>query len=117
MKRIVINRSYDKFCISHRALIRLRELGQQDALEEVDSGAYWPQAAGPREPSLNQYGKLIPRDDEHLVRVVGELGEAADGHAASLRIVTIPDDVKWVITKNEGIEQVSEAHRTWGEAT
>ncbi|OQW32629.1 MAG: hypothetical protein A4E19_04500 [Nitrospira sp. SG-bin1] len=114
MKRIVINRSYDKFCVSHKALVRLRELGQREALEEVDSGAYWPQAAGPREPSLNQYGKLIPRDDEHLVRVVEELGEAADGHAASLRIVTIPDDVNWVITKTEGIEQVSEAHRTWG---
>lgn len=27
MKRIVINRSYDEFCISHQALIRLRALG------------------------------------------------------------------------------------------
>jgi hypothetical protein len=113
MKRIVINRSYDEFCISHKALVRLRELGQQEALEEVDSGAYWPQAAGPREPSLNQYGKLIPRDDENLVRVVEELGEAADGHAASLTIVTIPDGVKWLITKSEGVEQVSDAHGTW----
>lgn len=116
MKQIVINRSYDEFCISHKALIRLRELGQREALEEEDSGAYWPAAAGPREPRLNQYGKLIPRDDANLVRVVEELGEAADGHAATLRIVTIPEDVKWVITKTEGGEQVSEAHRTWGTA-
>lgn len=36
MKRIMINRSYDEFCISHRALVRLRELGQQEALEDVD---------------------------------------------------------------------------------
>jgi hypothetical protein len=113
MKQIVINTSYDEFCISHQALIRLRELGQREALEEEDSGAYWPAAAGPREPSLNQYGKLIPRDDADLVRVVKELGEAADGHAATLRIVTIPADVKWVITKIEGGEQVSEVHRTW----
>lgn len=116
MKQIVINRSYDEFCISHKALIRLRELGQREALEEEDSGAYWPAAAGPREPRLNQYGKLIPRDDANLVRVVEELGEAADGHAATLRIVTIPEDVKWMITKIEGGEQVSEAHRTWGGA-
>lgn len=116
MKRIVINRSYDEFCISHKALIRLRELGQREALAEEDSGAYWPAAAGPREPSLNQYGQLIPRDDADLVRVVEELGEAADGHAATLRIVTIPEDVKWVITKTEGGEQVSEVHRTWGGA-
>lgn len=114
MKRIVINRSYDEFCISHKALIRLRELGQPQALAETDRGAYWPQAAGPREPSLNQYGKLIPRDDENLVRVVEELREAADGHAAKLKVVSIPDDVVWVIAKTEGGEQVSEAHRTWG---
>lgn len=114
MKRIVINRSYDEFCISHQALVRLRELEQPQALEETDTGAYWPQAAGPREPSLNQYGKLIPRDDEKLVRVVEELREAANGHAAMLKVVTIPDEVKWLITKTEGGEQVSEVHRTWG---
>lgn len=114
MKRIVINRSYGEFCISHKALVRLRELRQREALDEKDPGIYWPVAAGPREPSLNQYGKSIPRDDENLVRVVEELGKAADGHAASLRIVTIPENVKWVITNTEGGEQVSEAHRTWG---
>lgn len=117
MSRIVINRSYENFCVSHQALIRLRELGQREALEEVDTGAYWPAASGPREPSLNQYGRLIPRDDEHLVQVVEELGEAANGHAASLRIVTIPEDVPWLITKTEGGEQVSEVHRSWGGAT
>lgn len=114
MRKIVINKSYDEFCLSHKAFIRLRELGQQEALQELDRGEYWPKAAGPREPSLNQYGKLIPRDDEKLVRVVEELKEAANGHAAALRIVTIPDDVKWIITKAEGGEHVSEVHRTWG---
>ena len=113
MKRIVINRSYDEFCISHQALVRLRELEQPQAMEETDTGAYWPQAAGPREPSLNQYGRLIPRDDEKLVRVVEELREAANGHAAMLKVVTIPDEVQWLITKTEGGEQVSEVHRTW----
>lgn len=117
MTRIVINRSYDEFCVSHQAFIRLRELGQREALEEENTGAYWPAAAGRREPSLNQYGKLIPRDDEHLVRVVEELGEAANGHAATLRVVTIPEDVQWVITETESGEQVSEVHRTWGGAT
>jgi hypothetical protein len=48
------------------------------------TGAYWPAASGPREPSLNQYGELIPRDDEHLVHVVEGLWEAPDGHAAEL---------------------------------
>jgi hypothetical protein len=49
-----------------------------------------------------------------LVRVVEELKEDANGHAAALKVVTIPDDVNWVITKTEGGEQVSEVHRIWG---
>ena len=52
MKKIVINKSYDKFSVSHQAFLRLRELGQPDALKEEDPGAYWPEAATPREPSL-----------------------------------------------------------------
>ncbi len=113
VRKIIINKSYDEFCVSHKAFLRLRELGQPEALQEPNRGEYWPAAAGPREPSLNQYGKLIPRDDQTLVRVVEELQEAANGHAAALKVVAIPDEVKWLITKAEGGEQVSEAHRTW----
>jgi len=113
VRKIIINKSYDEFCVSHKAFLRLRELGQREALQEPDRSEYWPAAAGPREPSLNQYGKLIPRDDQTLVRVVEELQEAANGHAAALKVVAIPDEVKWLITKAEGGEQVSEVHRTW----
>jgi hypothetical protein len=113
MKKIVINVSYDRFCVSHKAIVRLRELGQPDALREENRGAYWPDAAGPREPSLNRYGALIPRDDEHLVRVVEELGAEANGHCADLKVVLIPDGIAWTIGTAEGREHVSEAHRTW----
>jgi hypothetical protein len=113
MRKIVINKSYEKFCVSHKALLRLQELGQREALQETDLGAYWPKAAAPREPSLNQYGALIPRDDEKLVRVVEELGEEANGHCAELKIVEIPDDVAWEIEKTDGVEHVSVVHRTW----
>ena len=113
MKKIVINKSYEQFFVSHKAFIRLRELGQAEALQETDRGAYWPLAAGPQEPSLNRCGALIPRDDEKLVQVVEELREAANGHAAVLKVVEIPDDVQWVINKTDGVEHVSEVHRTW----
>jgi hypothetical protein len=113
MRKIVINKSYEHFYISHKAFLQLRELGQQDALQEADPGTYWPGAASPREPSLNRCGTLIPRDDERLVRVVEELGEEANGHAAELKVVAIPDDVQWVIAKVDGVEHVSEVHRTW----
>ncbi len=114
MKKIVINTSFDQFCLSHQAFMRLRELGQPDALQESDPGVYWPMAASPREPRLNQCGKTIPRDDQTLIRVVEELQDHANGHAARLKVVSIPDDVKWMITKSDGGECVSEIHRTWG---
>ncbi len=113
MKKIVINKSYEQFFVSHKAFIRLRELGQAEALQEIDRGAYWPLAAGPEEPSLNRCGALIPRDDERLVRVVEELRAAANGHAADLKVVEIPEGVQWVINKTDGVEHVSEVHRTW----
>ena len=117
MKKIVINMSYGNFCLSHQAFLRLRELGQQEALTEMDHGAYWPEAATPNEPRLNQCGKLIPRDDLKLAQVVEELGRAANGHSAELQVVSIPDEVRWEISVVGGKEQVSEVHRTWGTST
>lgn len=118
MRKIVINTShgngrYGGFCLSHRAFRELRKLGQREALQEVDHGAYWPIAATPKEPRLNQCGRLIPRDDDMLVRVVEMLGAEANGHCAELKIVEIPADVAWEIEKADGVEHVSEVHRTW----
>ena len=112
-RKIVINKSYEKFCLSHKAFLRLRELGQRDALQEADPGEYWPSWAGPREPSLNRCGVLVPRDDQKLVQVVEELRAEANGHCAELKIVEIPHDVQWEIEKAGGAEHVSEVHRTW----
>ncbi len=109
MRKIVINKSYGNtvhggFCLSHRAFLELRGQGQREALKEADLGAYWPTGATPNEPSLNRCGAFIPRDDEKLVRVVEELGA---------EIVEIPNDVEWEIEKVDGVEHVSEVHRTW----
>jgi len=114
MRKVVVNKSYGHFCVSHKAFLRLRELGQPDALQEIDQAVYWPQAALPQEPSLNRWGRLIPRDDEKLVRVVEELQTAANGHCAELKVISIPDEVRWEIEKTDGVEHVSEMHRTWG---
>ncbi len=55
----------------------------------------------------------IPRDHPLLVQVVEEMGEAADGSCAALKIVEIPDDVAWEIDEYDGSEWVSEKHRRW----
>lgn len=112
-RKIVINKSYGEFCVSHKAFLRLRELGQREALQEADPGEYWPSSAGPREPSLNRCGVLVPRDDQKLVQVMEELGSEANGHCADLKIVEIPNNIQWEIEKAGGMEHVSEIHRTW----
>ncbi len=113
MRKIVINKSYGEFCLSHTAFLRLRELGQREALQEPDYGAYWPSGATPQEASLNRCGALIPRDDRTLVQVVEELGAKANGHCAELKVVEIPGEVQWEIEHVGGVEHVSEVHRMW----
>ena len=91
MQKIVINRCYGGFGISNAA----KDL--------------YTQLAGAPPKSVYK----IPRDDPTLVQVVEQLGESANGCYASLLIVEVPDGVKWEIEEYDGIEWVSEAHRTW----
>ena len=55
----------------------------------------------------------LGRNDPHLVRVVEELKGNADSQFSELKVVDIPDDVKWTIHNYAGKEWVSEVHRTW----
>jgi hypothetical protein len=53
------------------------------------------------------------RTDPRLILAVEELGSAANGRCAQLKIIEIPDDVAWTIEEYDGREHVAEAHRTW----
>jgi hypothetical protein len=55
----------------------------------------------------------IPRADTALVRVVEKLGEAANGKYSRLKVVEIPDDVKYEIDEYDGNESIHEVHRSW----
>jgi hypothetical protein len=57
----------------------------------------------------------IRRDDPDLIAVIEELGETCDTKDCTLKIVEIPDDVRWYIDAETrgGGEQVAEQHRTW----
>jgi hypothetical protein len=56
---------------------------------------------------------MIVRNSRVLVEVVEQLGEAANGKFAELKVVEIPDDVQWQIEDYDGAEWVAEKHRTW----
>ena len=59
------------------------------------------------------YERDIPRDDPYLIKIVRDLGMAANGAHANLKIVEIPPDVEWQIEEYDGNEWVAEKHRTW----
>lgn len=60
-----------------------------------------------------KYSDCEKRNDPQLVEVVEELGDAASGVHAKLKVVEIPDGVEWEIDEYDGVEQVAEKHRAW----
>jgi hypothetical protein len=55
----------------------------------------------------------IERNDSLLVQVVEELGDLASGTFSCLKVVEIPDNIEWEIEEYDGMEWVSEKHRSW----
>ena len=54
------------------------------------------------------------RTDSKLIQVIEELGESvAGGRFAKLKIVEIPDGIKWEIDEYDGNEDIYEVHRSW----
>ena len=84
--KIVINNRYGGFELSKEAL----------ALFNERSGA------------VVTYDFNIKRNDPILVEIVEQLGEAADGDYAKLKVVDIPDDVPWTIEEYDGAEWIAE---------
>ena len=95
-QRIVINRCYGGFGLSNLAVKRYRELA-------------WI----PEEELFWTYD--IPRDSAILLQVIDELGlEKASGPHAELKVIEVPEGVKWHIADFDGMEHIAEDHRQWG---
>lgn len=72
---------------------------------------------------LNQKGRYdegayfnndtIERNDPALVKTVEKLGKKANGDCANLKIVEIPDGIRWEIDEYDGNESVEECHNRW----
>lgn len=59
------------------------------------------------------YFNRIERNDPDLLKAIETLGEEANTPLSILKIVEIPDDVEFEIENYNGMEWVSEKHRTW----
>jgi len=87
-KKVVINTCYGGFGLSEKAC---KMLGIDSEYDHVD----------------------IDRHNKNLINVVETLGDEANGECAELKIVEIPDDVDYIIEEYDGLEWISESHRTW----
>ena len=112
MTRVVINKCFGGFRLSDAAVLRYGELAGLN-LVSIDKGYFnqWYIDSVDDEKYFSCYD--IPRDDPKLIQVVEELGESSWGSCAQLKIIEIPDNIKWEIEEYDGQEWVSEVHRTW----
>ena len=97
--KVVINTRYGGFGLSDAAHQKLIEWGIPAGWLTGKAGDDWD---------------FRKRDHPLLVRVVEEMGAAADGVLAILKVVEVPDGVEYEIEECNGVEHVAEKHRTWG---
>ncbi len=122
--KVVINRCWGGFGLSQKALHALyhqkcdsiRRKTEEDARSECPD-IFDSLAKMSYGPLIGGYvyfgGGDMDRDDPALVRVIEDMGKAADGLFAELKIVVIPNDLSWSIDDYDGMETVKEAHRSW----
>jgi hypothetical protein len=112
---LVINTCHGGFGLSQGAQIAWLERSQIPYTLVARDDRHSTERYGPLIMVNNKhwYDKDIPRDDPVLVTLVRELGQAAHGEYARLKVVRIPADVTWQIEDYDGKEWISEQHRTW----
>jgi len=119
--KVAINTCFGGFGISNEAFEKLLDR-KGIAFNKVP--AKWPirgnefdyyrvDADPDGEDYISEYDFFDNRADADLIAVIEELGASANGWAAEIVIVDIPDDVQWYIHEYDGLEHVAENHRTW----
>lgn len=137
MQEIVINKCFGGFGLSPKAYSRYLELkgkkayfftcdwkskeydsvSEENAKEQLFFTMDIPNPNDlPREESNKHIFSYwdIKRDDPDLVKTIRELGNDASGNYAKLRIVEVPDGVRWEVSEYDGMETIDEVHQSWG---
>ena len=133
--KLVINTCYGGFSISAAAIHRMAELKdvtlyvehpacgdghwivppeQRENQDNFYTLSYQERAASNERINAQQLSnRPSNRADPALVQAVEELGNKAWGRYAELKVIEIPDGVKYEIAEYDGLETVVETHRTW----
>jgi hypothetical protein len=117
--KVVINKCFGGFGLSDLAFEKLLKkkgvafVRAEDEAVNFNSNYYEVGHKGEEDYFISQYHYYENRSDPDLIAVVEELQEKANGWAAELAIVDVPDEVKWHIHEYDGLEHVAEDHRVW----
>ena len=118
--KVVINKCFGGFSLSNKAFEML--LDRKGVEYEVVSTShfgllgysfYEKGHAGDEKYYILDYDYYEDRADKDLVEIVETLGAEANGYAADLKVVEIPDGVEWYVEEYDGREHIAEKHRTW----
>lgn len=99
--KIVINRCYGGFGLSDECAVALGAV-----LKQLGNHFYQEFPDGKWAQDYRTDSKLI-----HLMEAKGS--EWCSGTFAKLKVVEIPDDVKWEIHDYDGMETIEEVHQSW----
>lgn len=76
------------------------DLGEETTSEKLNSAEWF-------------HDRDIKRNDDSLIKTIKLLKKEANGRCASLKVVTIPDNVDYEIDEYDGLESIHEKHRSW----
>ena len=89
------------------------------AMEQRVVGAALTKAAEDVTARIDTYVEERVKDvaiwasDPLVIEAIEICGKFANGRNADLKIVEVPDEVKWTIEEYDGVEWIAEEHRTW----
>ena len=108
--KIVLNKCYGKFNLSHKAILLYAKLKNIKLCFWLTKNGF-RYTVGAKEDYRIQifcihYINLINRTDKHLIEVIEKLGNRASGIGAKLEIEELIPNKIWYIENYSGIEEI-----------
>ena len=133
--KVVINGCFGGFGLSDQAYEQLIEWGipvveyireernpktglYDKKIKQNEGKVIFDRALSGEEISLwgGRYWETWLKDDREnplLIKVVELLRDKASGRCSNLKVISIPNNVKYTIEEYDGLEHIAEEHRTW----